>query len=99
MPGTFQEELAKSEDAQRSPTGMVVIDYTNHRGERRKWRILPQSLLWHPEGVDRPANWHKGPQWVLWAVDLENERKQIKGFAMSGIHSWVAFEPTEQGGD
>lgn len=66
-------------------SGAVIIDYTNHRGERRERRILPQSLLWYPEGTE----WHQGPQWILWAVDLEEyETKPNKGFAMSGIHGW-----------
>ena len=64
--------------------GEVLIDYTNHRGVRRMRRIIPQALLWSPHGTD----WHKEPQWILWAADLENGRKPIKGFAMSGIHSW-----------
>lgn len=70
-----------------STTSDVIIDYTNHRGERRERRIRPTGLIWHPEGTE----WHKGPQWILWAVDLEptgSEPRPVKGFAMTGIHSW-----------
>ena len=64
--------------------GNVVIDYTNHRGERKQRWIKPLAILWYPDGTE----WHSGPQWILWAVDQEDERRLIKGFAMSGIHGW-----------
>lgn len=64
------------------PTRDVVIDYTNHRGERRERRIMP---------LDRPPQWennefHRETQWVLYAIDLEKGAE--RGFAMKNIHSW-----------
>ena len=58
----------------------VVIEYTNHRGDRGKRVIKPiliefTSSLWHPE-----------PQWVLVAFDVEKSAR--RGFALKDIHSW-----------
>jgi predicted DNA-binding transcriptional regulator YafY len=63
---------------------VVIIDYTNHRGERRERRILPQ-----PAGVrfDRTP-WHPEPQWLLLAWDFE--KGAMRDFAMTGIHGWRA---------
>ena len=68
-------------------TGDVLIDYTNHRGERRNRWIVPSSLLWAPDGNE----WHPGPQWLLWAMDRE-DGDQLKAFAMKSIHSWTSVE-------
>lgn len=58
----------------------VIVDYTNHRGERRERTIDPiffafTSSPWHPE-----------PQWILDAIDVE--RNETRSFALSGIHGW-----------
>jgi len=64
------------------PGEVVVIDYTNWRGERRHRRIIPQYrglVFWQ-------SDHHPGTQWLLSAVDCEDNK--IKQFAMKGIHSW-----------
>lgn len=58
----------------------VLIDYTNHRGDRDIRRIVPQRL-WFGE-----AEWHPGKQWILDAWDMD--RGAIRSFAMTGVHSW-----------
>lgn len=60
----------------------VIIDYTNWRGERRLRRIVPHNMMFGSN------QWHTEPQWMLMAVDLEDEKNQsaIKSFALSGIH-------------
>jgi len=65
----------------RQTTGdPVLIDYTNHNGERSFRRIYPASLSWgHTE-------WHPDDQWLLLAYDID--RSVWRHFAMSGIHSW-----------
>jgi hypothetical protein len=63
------------------PCVAAVIDYTNHRGERRERTILPK--YWRMEA----NQWHRTLGWICYAVDLDDGRE--KGFAMSGIHSWI----------
>jgi hypothetical protein len=46
-------------------TGVVVIDYTNWRHERRKRTIKPVSIRFGA------TVWHKEPQWLLAATDVE----------------------------
>jgi len=58
--------------------GMVVIDYTNWRGERRERMVRPLSLQF------TDTKWHPEVQWMLMAED----EGVVKGFAMKGIHSW-----------
>ena len=58
----------------------VRIDYTNHRGERSKYRILPQEISF------MTSKWHDGNQWILKAYD---ENKGEREFAMCDIHSWI----------
>lgn len=83
----LQEELEQEKLDKERAIGEVLLDYTNYRGERRRRYVLPVALLWYPDGTE----WHKGPQWVLQAKDLEDGGK-IKGFAMSNIHSWQPVE-------
>ena len=58
----------------------VAIDYTNYRGERRAYNIIPQSIYW---GSNR---WHPLEQWLLTATDVD--RGVTRDFAMAHIHSW-----------
>lgn len=71
-----------SEEAM-SPKRIVIIDYTNHRGERRERRIIPA-----PTGglvfMETPD--HKPAQWVVRAWDVE--KKAQRTFALKNIHSW-----------
>lgn len=59
---------------------MVVIDYTNHRGERGERTIEPFRLF---HGT---SEWHDGLQWFLSAWDFE--KNALRVFAMKDIHSW-----------
>lgn len=67
---------------------VVVIDYTNWRGERIKRRVQPIEIWWGE------TNWHPGNQWLLKANDVDIASKDpdhipcVKDFAMSGIHGW-----------
>lgn len=62
------------------PRHTVVIDYTNHAGDRRERRIVPTSIQF-------TANeWHPEPQWLLTAHDAE--KGAVRHFAMKDIHSW-----------
>lgn len=65
---------------ERAVAGIVVIDYTNHRGERSERRILPSAIRY------AEAEWHPGEQWLMDAFDLE--KKADRTFAMKDIHSW-----------
>jgi predicted DNA-binding transcriptional regulator YafY len=58
----------------------VVIDYTNHRGERSLRRVEPDR---HYFGS---AEWHPEPQWLLDALDLDLD--EYRTFAVKDIHSW-----------
>lgn len=62
-------------------TPAVVIDYTNHRGERAERTIVPR-VVWF--GMTR---WHPDiPQWLLDAIDVD--KQEDRTFAMKDIHSW-----------
>ena len=63
---------------------VLIIDYTNYRGERRERRIRPLGIHFAND------EWHPETQWLLEAVD--EERNVIRDFAMVNIHS-MRFEP------
>ena len=58
----------------------VVIDFTNHRGERKTYTILPHSLLFNK------SVYHPTPCWLIEATDVH--RNVVRHFAMDQIHSW-----------
>lgn len=58
----------------------VIIDYTNHRGERGERRIRPVGM-WYGD-----TEWHRDPQWLIDAIDLD--KSVSRTFAMKDIHSW-----------
>lgn len=58
----------------------VLIDYTNHRGERFSRRIRPVRI-WFGK-----TEWHPDAQWLLEAFDYE--RSAQRNFALSEIHAW-----------
>lgn len=63
--------------------GAVVIDYTNHRGERRRRKVQPlPGTLRFRETPD-----HKPAQWVFDALDLEREGIPRRTFALLSLHS------------
>lgn len=62
----------------------VIIDYTNHRGERALRRISPIRLSFWPTGTEH----HPAPGWYLEALDLDRNARRV--FAMADIHGWVS---------
>ncbi len=62
----------------------VLIDYTNWRGERGMWCIKPIKIRFNS------TKWHPEDQWLLTAIDLENENE--RDFAIKDIHSWKNLE-------
>jgi predicted DNA-binding transcriptional regulator YafY len=58
----------------------LVINYTNHRGERRNRRITPIDIWF---GTNE---WHAVPQWLLLARD--EDICEDRHFAMACIHQW-----------
>jgi predicted DNA-binding transcriptional regulator YafY len=63
---------------------VVVIDYTNWRGERSKRRIQPLRITFGNN------EWHPDKQWLLKAIDLD--KKEIRFFALANIHSWSLLQ-------
>lgn len=63
----------------------VIIDYTNWRGERALRLIVPIRVYWGSN------DWHKDPQWLLDADDVE--KAATRTFAMKDIHSWSPDDP------
>jgi predicted DNA-binding transcriptional regulator YafY len=61
---------------------LVVIDYTNHRGERKRRTILPLFVHWGKN------EWHREEQYLLHAFDVEINAH--RDFAMKDIHKWIA---------
>ena len=64
----------------------VVIDYTNHRGERAKRTIRPEAvagrIVWFGS-----TEHHRESQWLLSAWDYS--KQAMRTFAMKDIHSWT----------
>ena len=60
---------------------VVVIDYTNWKGERSLRTIEPMFLVFEENEYHKPA------QWLLLATDLEKNAQ--RSFAMKDIHSWT----------
>lgn len=59
----------------------AIVDYTNHRGERRIRTIEPRGIFWgstphHPED-----------QWLLEVYDFD--KKTERTYALKDIHSWA----------
>ena len=65
---------------------IVIIDYTNHRGERRKRKILPHNIGF------KATEWHPEMQWVLSAYDFEKDA--MRSFAFKDIHGWEQKDET-----
>lgn len=58
----------------------VIIDYTNHWGERGEHKIQPATIWWGSTA------WHPETQWLLTAIDVA--KRQTHTFAMKNVHSW-----------
>lgn len=63
----------------------VMIDYTNWKGNRRCRRIKPLAIAF------TGTMYHPGDQWLLKAVDLEDQNK-VKYFPLKDIHSWKPYD-------
>lgn len=59
---------------------IVIIDYTNWRGQRAPRRIVPLGIVYGT------TKWHPEPQWLLNAWDVV--KKTERTFAMKDIHMW-----------
>ena len=59
---------------------LVRLDYTNWRGERRKYLVLPVRVIFGSN------TWHPEKQWLLEALDVKKSR--LSTFAVQQIHSW-----------
>jgi predicted DNA-binding transcriptional regulator YafY len=62
------------------PDQVVVLDYTNWRGERSERLIWPLYIHF------ANSNWHKEFQWLLVARDLA--KGQNREFALKDVHGW-----------
>lgn len=63
-------------------TDDVIIDYTNHRGERGERTISPATIWWGS------TEWHPETQWLLTAIETTATEHRARTFAMKDIHSW-----------
>lgn len=59
----------------------VEILYTNYKGRKALRCIRPEKIVF-----EAGNDYHPEPQWLLFAVDLEDGK--LKAWAMSGIHDW-----------
>jgi hypothetical protein len=64
---------------------IVIIEYTNWRGDRAKRRIAPTGNLRFGT-----SPFHPDQGWLLEAVDLTKLEK--REFALKSIHSWEEEE-------
>lgn len=67
---------------------VLVIDYTNWRGERSTRRVVPMRLEWENN------EWHPETQWIMHALDIG--KREVRGFALAGIHSMKPETATSQ---
>lgn len=61
---------------------VVIVDYTNWRGERRRRPIVPVQVCFGT------SQYHLGEQWFLLVFDCEDGA--LKDFALSGFHGFEA---------
>jgi len=61
-------------------TKAVVVAYTNYKGTTAVRSIIPKTIYFGSN------EWHKEPQWLLTAFDLD--KNADRHFAMADIHSW-----------
>ena len=68
----------------RMPAGLgkfATIDYTNYRGERKKYRVEIHSFMFGT------TPFHPREQWFVDATDLDRGLQRF--FAMTDIHCWI----------
>ncbi len=61
-------------------TDLVVIDYTNYRGDRFRRTVRP-IRIWFGEN-----EYHSPAQWLLDADDIS--KGEPRTFALTDVHSW-----------
>jgi predicted DNA-binding transcriptional regulator YafY len=93
MSDTFERVLEQENSHLRSmlrryfgSERQIVLDYVNHKGERRDRRIVPYAVFfdissYHPK------------EWVLNAWDLD--KSEMRSFALSGIRGVHDARPQE----
>ena len=59
---------------------VVVILYTNYRGETSHRRIIPRGVRF------ASSEWHPGEQWLLDALDVDKMAE--RSFALKDVREW-----------
>lgn len=59
----------------------LTFEYRNHRGEIGVRNCFPLRVEF------RSSDWHKGPQWILVALDVDKQKE--RDFAFSGIIRFI----------
>ena len=63
----------------------TLLDYTNHRGERRERTVIIQTFYFGT------SDFHPGePQWFLHAFDVK--KQALRHFAVKDIHNITAVQ-------
>lgn len=57
-----------------------LINYTNYRGERKSYVVIPHSIQFGKN------EFHSYPQWLMTATDVT--RNVLRTFTLKDIHSW-----------
>lgn len=63
----------------------VEIAYTNHKGKLAIRKIEPLEFYYGTSAF------HKEPQWLCIALDLEKQEKRV--FALNKVTTWKKHEP------
>jgi hypothetical protein len=74
--------LEQHEGCRLDPRSVVIIRYTNYRGETANRRIVPIGIRFGS------TEWHPEQQWLLEAFDLE--RDAARSFALKDVLEWGA---------
>src|SRR5690349_10917823 len=67
-------------DLSSDPSAVVIIRYTNYRGETADRRIVPICIRFGS------TEWHPEEQWLLEAFDLD--RNAPRAFALKDVLEW-----------
>ena len=65
----------------------VLIDYTNHRGERAVRCVEPYTIHFGSN------EWHPEPQWLMRALDVV--KGELRDFAVKDIARWAPLASTK----
>lgn len=72
--------LEQHEGCRIDPRYVVIIRYTNYRGETANRRIVPIGIRFGS------TEWHPEQQWLLEAFDLD--RDATRSFALKDVLEW-----------